>query len=137
VYLEKLKGPHSAELEAYERENAEGEERQKILHQAYLDLEKLYQSAVSDSEKTARKQELLAALRNRLQMKREINNATLIQFKEYHTGKRDFEELFEACGRDWKRFLGALSKLSEKSFSKGQQQELAPVLAPVVQGRCS
>jgi predicted aminopeptidase len=136
VYLEKLKGARSPELEAYQRENVEGEGRQKVLHETYLELEKLYSSSLSDAEKAGKKKEILTGLKTRLQLKREINNATLIQFKEYHSGKQDFDGLFEACGRDWKRFLGAAAKLTEESFSKGQQEDLAPVLGKLAQTGC-
>jgi predicted aminopeptidase len=107
------------------------------LHEAYLDLDRLYGSNLSNEEKLAKKAEILAQVKTRLGLKRDINNATLIQYKTYNTGQAQFEALFSACGRDWKRFLIALQSLKPESFSKPQQEELADVLKPLADRGCN
>lgn len=127
-YLAELKGNHSPELEAYLRDLKESEEVQKRLHDAYLELEEIYSSQQSEEQKRTKKKQILTQLQNVFKSKREINNATLIQYKEYHSDKKSFEALFESCGKDWKKFFKVLSQLNADSFSRSQQEDLVPVL---------
>jgi hypothetical protein len=60
----------------------------------------------------------------------------LIQYKTYNTGATQFESLYVACGKDWKRFLGALQSLKSEVFLKPQQQDLELVLKPLVEYGC-
>lgn len=135
-YLKQEKGAQSAELLSYLKSEEEGVERQKILHDAYLDLDRLYSSNLSDEEKLSKKSEILTGLKAKLGTKRDINNATLIQYKTYNTGQAQFEELFNSCGKDWKRFLSSLQSLKPESFKKPQQEDLAAVLKPLADKGC-
>jgi predicted aminopeptidase len=137
AYLKQEKGDQSAELLSYLKSEEEGRERQKVLHDAYLDLDRLYSSNLSNEEKLSKKSEIFAALKSKLGIKRDINNATLIQYKTYNTGQTQFEELFSSCGKDWKRFLSALQSLKPESFKKPQQEDLAAVLKPLVDKGCN
>lgn len=135
-YLDRYPGQSQSEKAVYlERESA-GERIQKRMHEAYERLERLYASALPDDEKAAEKKKYLEALKAELKAKREINNATLIQYKTYNTGVGDFDGLFKACGSDWKRFLEAIRGIDGKSFSEPQQENLAAVLRPVTENGC-
>lgn len=135
-YLTQLKGSQSPELHSYLRENIDFEKYQKRMHDAYLKLNEIYLSQLVDSEKLAQKTRILTQLQADIKAKREITNATLIQYKEYHTGTQDFDALFTVCKKDWKRFLSSLALLNEKSFSRGQQEDLLPVLKPLIDREC-
>jgi predicted aminopeptidase len=92
---------------------------------------------VPDAEKRLKKTQVFQDLSLVVKAKRSINNATLVQYKTYGTGRAEFKELYEACGKDWGRFLKVLSTLKESSFGKPQQEDLAPVLLPLArEKRC-
>jgi predicted aminopeptidase len=135
-YLRQSRGASSKELEAYLKSEEIGRERAKILHEAYLELDRLYGSELGKEEKLAKKTEIYARLKADLGIKRDINNATLIQYKTYNTGQTQFEELFAACQKDWKRFLSSLQTLRPESFKGTQQENLSTVLKPLVERKC-
>ena len=136
TYLEQARGKDSAELAAYLRAEAFGERWRKRMHEAYEALAALYESPRPESEKREEKTKLLATLKAELSTKRELNNATLVQYRTYGTGTEDFEALYQACGAEWPRFLGTLRTLSERSFTRSGQNELGPVLRPLVEKGC-
>jgi predicted aminopeptidase len=135
-YLKSERGASSPELVTYLKSEKDYLEREKILHNAYLDLDRIYSSAMKDQEKLAKKAKILADLKAKLGLKRDINNATLIQYKTYNTGAAQFDALYASCGKDLKRFLGALQSLKSESFLKPQQQDLEVVLKPLVDRGC-
>lgn len=136
-YLIRNKGVHSEEFKAYQKETQESEQAERRFHEAYLGLDQLYSSSRTDEEKLAKKKEILSQLQEELQIQRDINNATLIQYKEYNTDHEVFRKLFEICRRDWKKFLRALSKIDRHSFNRAQQEDLKPVLGPLIHQSCS
>jgi predicted aminopeptidase len=123
-YFDRLAPDKIAEKQSY----LEGEQRAKKIHQAlfdgYKELNQLYSSSDSESEKLRKKVEILSRLQVELQFKRKINNATLIQYKTYHTGTEDFESLYQACGKNWAKLLSALRSLKSSSFPKSQLDQL-------------
>ena len=129
TYLDKIKGPHSPERQAYLDSQAYGDKIEKRFHDSYVILAGLYSSSKPDSEKIQEKEKILSALASELGFKREINNATLIQFKTYNTGQEDFESLFKRCGSSWPKFLTALKTLTPSSFGKPQQDEVGTTLS--------
>lgn len=137
-YLLEKKGPGAPESEAYLKDMRDSEMRRRRFHETYVELDKLYGSPLSDEEKLSEKARILDALKQELGFKRDINNATLVQFKTYNTGEREFVALYEACGKDWKRFWKSLEelKLSKDYFKENQQEELAPVLSKLVAKGC-
>ena len=138
-YLEKTRGPHSSEEQAYIKTEDQSRKIQKKFHEAYVQLSKLYSlpaSEKSDGEKLREKQAILAALKAELKYRRDINNATLIQYRTYNTSREDFEKLFKACGSNWQNFLNTLKTLTPSSFQKPQQEDLSPVLGVLVQNGC-
>ena len=128
IYLDRARGPDSPEKAAYMKKEEESEAQELRLHDAYERLNALYGSDKPDGEKLEEKRKIFAALREELQIKREINNATLVQYKEYSVPSHDFQELFEACGSDWKRFWSTVIQLKPSSFQQSQQVNFAPVL---------
>lgn len=134
-YLDQIRGPDSPEKKAYLAAGKWSATVEKRFHEAYLSLAQVYESSKSQAEKLDEKTQILAALRSELKFKREINNATLIQFKAYNSGQSDFLELFRACGSDWVRFMKVLGTLSPRSFAKAQQEDLASLLRPLTAGQ--
>lgn len=132
-YLDQLGPERKAEKEAY----LDSEKRSKgvydRLHQGYVDLDELYRSNQSDAEKLKKKAEIIKQLQEELKLKRPFNNASLVQYKTYHTGSQDFERLFEKCGKNWSKFLGAAQSLKESSFSESQQISLKEPLDRAIQ----
>lgn len=128
VYLKEHAGKESKELNAYLKSEADSHQAEKFLHDAFIQLEAVYRSEVPDSEKFKKKADILGTLQKKLQWKREINNATLIQFKTYNDGTQQFTAVFEACERSWPRFITAMKSLQESSFTQSQQSELSSVL---------
>lgn len=135
-YLEKRFGKDSIEVKAYRDGLKQGERRERELHEAYVKLEKLYASSKSDAEKLEEKAKILAKLKTDLGFQREINNATLIQFKTYGASLEEFGAVFRACGSQWSRFWGAMRTLKPESFSEPQQENLSPVLLGLARAGC-
>jgi len=136
VYLAAARGGSSVELEAYLSAEDSGRRRRQRMHEAYEALSALYNSTRPELEKRAEKARLLSALKADLQARRELNNATLVQYRTYGTGTEDFAALFASCGEDWPRFLGALRTLGDRSFLRPGQNELSPVLRPLIEKGC-
>lgn len=135
-YLKARHPDDKAALDAYLDSARDYDATEKALHEAYEKLDRLYSSSVTDEVKLQEKARYLEELRKRLHFHREINNATLIQYRTYSTGAKAFEALYEACGKDWRRFLGAVGTLRRKSFSESQQEDLGPVIQPLVREGC-
>jgi predicted aminopeptidase len=137
VYLAGIRGPGSAELEAYVKAEADGEKRERLLHDAYVKLEALYASDEPADLKRETKASVLEGLKQKLELRRDINNATLIQYREYHVGMAEFAAVLDGCGGDFPRFFRALRLLRPESFAHGRQQEdLASVLLPLSREAC-
>ena len=98
------------------------------LHDAWRDLDSVYNSAVSDGDKRARKAALLAVLRERLRWKGTLNNATLLGHRTYRSGARGFAALLEACQGDFRQFFARLRTLRAGSFARPQEEELDALL---------
>ena len=137
VYLDRRFGVGSHEKAAYLDAEHGGEERAAKMHRAYEVLAKVYASSRSREEKLAEKHRILTELRRETRFRRPINNATLSAFKNYNSGTPELEALLGACGGSWARFFDTLKGLKKKgSFSSGNQADLAPVLAPLIQRGC-
>lgn len=136
VYLERIRGRKSPELESYLNGEALGNGKRKRLHETYVQLEALYSGALPPEEKALEKERILSALQEELEFRRPINNATLIQYKTYNTGGAEFSGLLAACEGDWRRFFGVLGTLGDTSFKRTQQEDLASVLRPLEQDGC-
>lgn len=131
-YLDQT-GPDKKAYLAYLEGEKRHQEFEVRFHQAYHELDVLYQSKRTDSEKLKEKARILADLQSQVQFKRDINNATIIQFKTYNSGASDFQQLLLKCEGSWPRFIQSVQRLKSESFSKSQQEELGILLAPLIQ----
>ena len=137
TYLDSNLGHDSLERKTYAKSEDDSEKVTQKLHALYGKLETVYHSTQTKEEKLAEKQKLLTAAKEDLgYLKRDLNNATLVQFKEYNVGMPEFETLFRSCGERWDRFLVALKKITPASFAQPQQEDLAPVLLPLARQGC-
>jgi predicted aminopeptidase len=134
---EYLRAEAPAQLKPYLDAEAESDRRQEALFAAYGELKRLYESARPDAEKRAEKERVLTELQARLKFRRPVNNATLIQFRTYGVGRKEYAALWAACGQDWSRFWKALGRLNADSFVKPHQEDLGAVLGPLVRAGCS
>jgi predicted aminopeptidase len=117
-----------AELHAYLYAKQLGQQRVKQFNGFYQELDAVYGSALPDVEKYARKKQIIDRLVKELRLANRPNNATLIGFRLYQVGGPNFTALYDACGRNWRRFLSAVSSVSTPDFGKEQSSEIGPVL---------
>lgn len=110
-YLDETLGPGSKEAEAFVATRVRGEQRGKVMKKAYQELAALYASKLSREEKLAEKKKITDALRATLNIRRPVTNATLIQYKTYGSGKEELRQLWETCGHDMPRFVGAMERI--------------------------
>ena len=136
TYLAQAHGVDSEPLRAYTKSEVEGQAREKDFRTSYAELERLYASSAPDVEKLERKAKMLGDLKTRLGFKRDINNATLVQFKTYGSGKQEFQTLLRACGGEWARFWRAINRIDGSALGTPQQQNLGPALLRQAQGGC-
>jgi predicted aminopeptidase len=129
-YLDERLGPSSVEKRAYLEAQAESEAHARLLHEAYVRLSELYASPLSAEQKREEKRSVLAALAAELGARRPLNNATLVQFRVYNSGSPALRALLSSCGGSWPRFLGALRRLSERTFST-PQEDVGEVVRPL------
>ncbi len=131
VYLRERLGAQAPELIAFKKGEAESERRVLKFHETYLKLDALYRTPAaqkSDEQKREEKMQILAAFKTDLGIKREINNATLIQFRTYNVGMKGFEALYSKCAQDWKCFFASLSKLRSEDFGRDQSEDFERLL---------
>lgn len=102
--------------------------RRILLERAYRELDALYHSDQSEALKRTKKKEILDALQKNTGIRRELNNASLIQFKTYDSGERGFRELFNRNGQDVRQFLSRLASLRSSDFKSAQAEEFREVL---------
>lgn len=136
AYLERYYGAKSERLALYELSLEQGEVRVKRFAATYEELNKVYESAVSDAVKRKKKKQIIDRLVEELRLFRRPNNAWLVGFKTYNTGLDDFAALLKACGNDWKRYITVLRKLGKSSFPKPLAEDFKPVLAPIMKAGC-
>lgn len=136
MYLAEKYGANSKELITYQKSEVFGKEREQHFKAAYQELEKLYKSQQSNDAKLTRKAQILADLQKVTEVKREINNATLIQYRTYGVGDDGFQELFRNCKEDIPRFLKRLAELETKDFPKEHDDHFQEVLNKKFNNRC-
>ena len=136
-YLDRAVGKGSPEAAAYLRVERESEARRRRLFESYERLRAVYESASTDDEKRAEKKKELARLKADLEFKKDLNNATLIQYRLYGVGMKEFDALFTACGRDWKRFWSAAKTLDASDFPSEHQEDPGPVILALAKKGCA
>ncbi|MBL8022156.1 MAG: aminopeptidase [Leptospirales bacterium] len=87
-------------------------------------LDAIYKSSMSDSEKRDNKQRIIEAFRLELerirgnvgqqnQPKESFNNADFLSFLRYESGQEYFQNQFEQCAKDWSCFFAKMQSLKE------------------------
>jgi predicted aminopeptidase len=127
-YLRERFGAQSPELQTYLKSSELSERRSERMHLAFEQLSHVYQSAQSLEEKRSEKRRILKALQIELQWKKELNNATLAQFRFYGLGIEEFPKLWEQTGGSWDVFWERLKKLKSTSFPVPQMEKFGVVL---------
>jgi predicted aminopeptidase len=135
-YLDDTVGPDAKETNAYVTWEQTADRRGRAMQAAYDALEALYGSSRSDAEKIEAKRALLARLRDEVHFHRPINNATLIQYRTYHSGQDELGLLLGACGGRWPRFFASLKSLERGSFRSAQESDVGTIVRPLVEAGC-
>ena len=135
-YLDETVGPDSEEKKVFVEGRERGEARGKIMKKAYADLAAIYKSKASREERLAEKAKVIDALRAELKTTKKINNASLIQFKTYGSGKAELKQLFEMCGSDFPRFLKTLDRLRPSTKTAPPHSDPAVLLQPLIAEGC-
>lgn len=126
VFLRERYGNESVQAKSYIDADVKAEKRGAQMHEAYLQLEKVYASSKSDAAKQEEKNRIIGKLKADLAWSKDraLNNATLLQFKTYGGGSEAFKKLFARVGRDWAKFFAVIGRVNEKSFAKKQSEDL-------------
>jgi predicted aminopeptidase len=127
-YLAETPGVLPVQKSAWQEQQVQSEKIIAQLHEAYVELERIYLSGDSGEVKRARKAAYLAALRERLQWKGRLNNATLMGQRTYSSGSKGFDALYAACQGDFRCFFDRLRKLKAEDFPKQQDEEFDAIL---------
>lgn len=117
----------SEQVAIYQAWQRRAARRRDGLHEVYTDLAALYASKISDDDKRRRKGEIIDLAKRRLGLQ-DLNNARLIQYRTYDTGKQAFAALLDSCGGDWRRLLVAVARLGPSDFPEPHTEELEAVL---------
>lgn len=128
VYLAERFGKDSLELKSYLDSQRNYETRVKQYTEIYQKLDQVYQSKAPDEEKLKKKSEIFTELKASLKTERNLNNASLYQYKIYHRAGSEFESFYEQLGRDLKRAVECLKRVREKDFKESQQQNFGEVV---------
>ncbi|MBL4633296.1 MAG: aminopeptidase [Kofleriaceae bacterium] len=121
-------GAESEEVSIYREEAARSLVRGTRFVQAHDELAKLYESKKSDKEKLAKKESITVALQQELGLSWRPNNASLLGFKVYNTGQKEFANLYKACGNSWAPFFKVILELKASDFGEEQLEEIDPVI---------
>jgi predicted aminopeptidase len=135
-YLDATVGPNAEETRAYVTWEEAADRRGRAMQAACDALQALYASSKSDAEKLEAKSALLASLREEVHYRRPINNATLIQYRTYHSGQDELGSLLGACDGSWARFFASLKSLERGSFRAAQESDVGKMVEPLVEARC-
>jgi len=135
-YLKRARGAGSQLLTDYLAGEKASENYYSEMHDAYNRLSGVYASAISDEEKLKQKQRILDALRSSLKISRPINNASLIQFRTYRAGVKEFERVFDSYERAGGDIAGFIQKVkasvTDSSFERKHQEDLLAVTEALV-----
>jgi predicted aminopeptidase len=135
-YLDETFGPAAVETRAYRSYQDLADDRGAKMKEAYDELVRLYATNKPDEEKLAEKSAIVTRLHDAIQFKRPINNATLIQFRTYHSGLDELATVLDRCDHDWHRFIRAVKGLETAHFERPQESNLGPIFRRVADAGC-
>lgn len=136
VYLQSTRGKKSKEEVAWVSGQDRFEKRQKIMHAAYDELDKLYKSSAPPEEKLAKKKAIFDKLMLETHARRRLNNATLAELKTYNSGTKELDELLAACGNDFPRLIASLKTLEFNDFRGAVDRDLGRVIGQLARKGC-
>lgn len=110
-YLDETTGPESPEKTVFVAGRKRSEARGAAMKAAYAELAALYASDRPKDAKLAEKKRILDGLRATLSIKRQLSNASLIQYKTYGSGRPELVALLNACEGSFPRMLKTLERL--------------------------
>lgn len=129
-WVDHRNGPASAALVAVYDQRADWDAYRRMLYEVTEELGALYADPdLSDEQKLARKAAILGGLEARLEalelndperwrralLRREWNNAWLLSYRTYDTGRGDFDALLAACGGDIAAFIRRVDELTRRA----------------------
>jgi predicted aminopeptidase len=135
-YLRDTLGPDAKETKTYASYERDADERGHKMKIAYDALKVLYASAEPDAQKLTEKRDILTRLHDEIHFKRPINNATLIQYRTYHSGLDELSELLARCDHDWRRFIPRVKSLETAHFEAAQESDVGKIVLPLVAAGC-
>jgi predicted aminopeptidase len=135
-YMREVAGEGSSETVAYFAGEERARKRETLMHTAYAALEALYASAAAREEKLADKARIFRQLETDLGTRRTLTNASLVQFKTYHSGEEELAELLLTCGGDVKRLVAMVSAWQHERFGT-DQEDPAKMLRPLIAKGCA
>ena len=119
---------HGSEARAeYHRGVKRSGRRRAVLHEASKRLEALYESEASDDDKRRLKAKIITDAESAGRFKG-LNNARLVQYRTYDTGKLAFARLLDRCDGDWRRFVAAIGALDASRFAAPHSEHLESVI---------
>lgn len=128
-YLDEVLGKNSEQKKSYLQLQENNLKVRNLLHEVYLDLEKIYSSTIyTDEGKRKMKEKTLNQLNQKIKSKHPINNATLMQYQTYHTDQDALESLFKNCAGQWACFMKVIRSIRPDSFEKKQQENFKKLL---------
>jgi predicted aminopeptidase len=136
LWLATALGEHSREALAWQEADTRGRQRVRQLHNSTVALEALYAAPIPEAQRLEAKWKIIAALKADLGTTRSINNATLMQYRTYDTGKDAFAAVLETCGGDHARLLQLLQRRAPGMFRRDQERDLGSVLEALVATGC-
>ena len=134
-YMREVVGETAKETVAYVTGEERGRKRELLMHAAYAELEALYASKLPKDEKLVEKSRIFRKLERDLATRRTLTNASLVQFKTYHSGEKELGELLAACDGDVRRLVALLDAWQHGSFVN-DQEDPASLLRPLVTKGC-
>lgn len=137
AYVDDTFGHDAKETVAYEVHERSRARTGAAMRDAFAALEAIYSSSRTDADKLAAKREVLEHLRAQVHATRDINNATLIQYRTYNSGQGELATLLATCGGDWPRFVRLLQGLQSKTFEKAQESDVGKIVTPLIEAHCS
>jgi predicted aminopeptidase len=135
-YLDETVGPDAPEKAEFVAVRERAERRGLVMRDANEALSKLYASGLPRERKLAEKKRIIDRLRADLEIKRPINNATLIQYRTYGSGRAEMKELLGACGGDFPKMLRALERSRPLAEREKLHADPAIFLRKVIAAGC-
>lgn len=129
LYLDRYYGRETQVAEAYHQSMEENARRLKVLHETYVELDRLYASDATAERKLAEKTRILEAVQKSLGSKRPINNALLIQMRTYGRGTAEFGVVLDQrCQGDFGCFWKRIRAIQAKDFARSQDEDFGALV---------